>query len=88
MINRTTSTSQIPEIHRVVKSIALDEHEISIDFTNSYVENDVDCNATGSHFEHRRNTQHEYLKWVEKAEFNHFELQGTIQKECLIRRLS
>ena len=54
-------------IYEVVKSIALYEHEISINITNSYVENDADCNATGSHFEHHCNAWHKYLKWVEKG---------------------
>ena len=67
-----------------MNSIALDKHETSIEFANSYVENDMDCNATDSHFEHHHNARNECLKWVEKAEFNHFELQSIDQKECLM----
>ena len=55
----------------------------SINFMNFYVENDVDCNAIDSHFEHHHIVQNRCMKWVEKADFNYFELHCIDQSECL-----
>ena len=62
MMNKQISPIETHKIHEVVKLIALDERETSINFTNFYVENDVDCNATDSHFEHHHNARNEYMK--------------------------
>ena len=62
MMNKQISPSETHKIHEVVKLIALDERETSINFTNFNVENDMDCNARDSHFEHHHNTQNEYMK--------------------------
>ena len=62
MMNKQISPIETHKIHEVIKLIALNEREISINFTNFNVENDIDCNTADSHFEHHHNIQNECMK--------------------------